>query len=64
MLSSAVLGPQGDSMQICEFDLRQNKGIYSGTLIFKDSVFAICANSLIVVPCVIVVCLKIIPLCI
>lgn len=51
-------------MQICEFDLRQNKGIYSDVLIFKDSVFAICVNSLSVVPCVVVVCLKIIPLCI
>lgn len=59
-----MLGPQGDSMQICEFDLRQNKGIYSDVLIFKDSVFAICVNSLSVVPCVVVVCLKIIPLCI
>ena len=59
-----MLGPQGDSMQICEFDLRQNKGIYSDALIFKDSVFAVCVNSLSVGPCVVVVCLKIILLCI
>lgn len=36
-LSSAVVGPQCDSMQVCEFDLGQYKGIYSDTLfIFKD----------------------------